>query len=65
MKVKKEYTFVIFTVVSISGPVFGVVFGGFVSSKLGGYNTAKSLYVVTLMCVLCAGSAFPIPFLKQ
>lgn len=64
MKVKKGYTFIIFGVISITGPVCGVLFGGFISSKLGGYNDPRSLYLTALLTGICVISSFPIPFFK-
>lgn len=63
MKMKKEVVFSIFTVVSISGPVVGVVFGGWLSSKLGGYNSPKSLYFMACVSVFSVFVAVPIPYL--
>merc|ERR1712032_489745 len=63
MNMKKEVVFSIFTVVSISGPVFGVVFGGWLSSKLGGYNNAKSLYFMATVSVFSVFVSVPIPYL--
>lgn len=64
MKVKREIVFTVFGVVSISGPVLGVVFGGFVAGKIGGYNHPHSLYLtaaVASFAVVCAAPAAFIP----
>lgn len=63
MNLEKEKVFTIFGFVSISGPVFGVVFGGWVSSKLGGYNHAKSIYFNAGVSVFSVIMSVPIPYI--
>lgn len=64
MNLEKEKVFTIFGFVSISGPVFGVVFGGWVSSKFfGGYNNPKSLYFTAAASAFSLVMAVPIPYL--
>ena len=63
MNMKKEVVFSVFTLVSISGPVVGVVFGGWLSSRLGGYNNAKSLYFMAAISVFSIFVSVPIPYL--
>ena len=63
MNMEKETVFGIFTVVSISGPVLGVVFGGWLSSRLGGYNSPKSLYFMACLSVFSVFVSVPIPYL--
>jgi MFS family permease len=64
MKLEKSKVFTIFGFVSISGPVFGVIFGGWVSSKLGGYNNPKSLYFMAGISIFSLCMSIPIPFLE-
>merc|ERR1711970_207245 len=54
-----------FGIVSITGPVLGVVIGGNVTSYLGGFRSKKALYVTLVMGVLCSCVAAPIPFLND
>ena len=63
MNMKKEVVFSLFTLVSISGPVLGVVFGGWLSSRLGGYNNPKSLYFMAVVSVCAIFVSVPIPYL--
>lgn len=51
--------------ISITGPVFGVVVGGSVTSHLGGYKTKKSILTTLAMATLCLLSALPLPFLDN
>ena len=62
MNMKKEVVFSLFTLVSISGPVIGVIFGGWLSSKLGGYNNPKSLYFTAAVSVFSIFVSVPIPY---
>lgn len=39
LKAKKETVFITFAIVSITGPVLGIVIGGNVTTALGGYNS--------------------------
>ena len=52
-----------FTVTCFSGPVSGVVCGGIVTTKLGGYNTMKSFKLIRITGVCAVLCALPIPFL--
>lgn len=63
MKLEKEMVFGLFGFVSISGPVFGVIFGGYVSSKLGGYNNPKTLYCTAIISIFAIIVSIPIPYL--
>ena len=63
MKMEKSSVFVTYGVVSISGPVFGVITGGQVSSKLGGYNNPKSIKLTALLAIIATIVAVPIPYL--
>lgn len=65
MNLPKEIVFTIFGVVSVTGPVFGVILGGIISSKLGGYNEPKSLYVTAILSFFACACALPISFLPE
>lgn len=60
---EKEVVFSLFAFVSISGPVVGVIFGGWVSSKLGGYNHPKSIYFTAGVSFFSIFMSVPIPYL--
>ena len=51
-----------FSFVCATSPVSGVIVGGFVMHKLGGYETKNSAYALGLMGALCAACAIPIPW---
>lgn len=63
MGMEKGFVFLTFGAVSITGPVMGVIFGGMVSSKLGGYNNTKSLYMTAFLAFFSLFFALPIAFI--
>ena len=65
LKVTRNQVFVTFAIVSITGPVFGVIIGGNVTTYLGGYNSKHALYLSMGTAVLCVFSAAPIPFISN
>ena len=44
MNQPREIVFTVFGLVSVTGPILGVVLGGLISSKIGGYNHPKCIY---------------------
>jgi len=65
LQLEEEIVFTTFGIVSITGPVTGVVVGGNVTTKLGGYNSQKSLYLTCIIALLCLFCAMPIPFVMN
>jgi MFS transporter, Spinster family, sphingosine-1-phosphate transporter len=57
--------FTSFAIVSITGPVAGIIIGGNVTTYLGGYYSKKALYSAMAISILCACTAIPIPFLNS
>ena len=60
---EKHQVFIVYGTVSITGPVIGVVCGGVVSTRLGGYNSPKSLYFTAFLSFLAIFVAVPIPYM--
>ena len=65
LKVEKETVFTTFAVVSITGPVLGVVIGGNVTTALGGYNSEKALYLSIIISLMCVLTAAPVAFIDN
>jgi len=65
LKVPEEVVFISFGIISITGPVLGVVVGGNITTKLGGYNSEKAAKICCIAAVFCLGCAIPIPFLDN
>lgn len=61
----RNKVYVTFAIVSITGPVFGVIIGGNVTSRVGGFRAKKALRMTQCMAVLCVASAIPIPFIDD
>lgn len=51
-----------FGIVSITGPVLGVLVGGYVTTALGGYNSKKAMYITCILSIFCFFCALPIPY---
>lgn len=65
LKQDEEIVFPTFAVISITGPVLGVVVGGNITTALGGYNSPKSLRLMCLISFFAIGSSIPVPFLDN
>ena len=65
LKADPNIVFVTYGVISITGPVIGVLVGGNVISALGGYKSKKALYVTCALAFLCLACAIPIAFIDD
>ena len=63
LKVNKKKVFLIFGIVSITGPVLGVIVGGKIVSMLGGYNTRKSFILIFFIALFSSACSIPIGYL--
>ena len=55
-----------FSIISITGPVFGVITGGIISSTcFQGFNDPKSLKLTCVVACLTVATGAPIPFIKD
>lgn len=61
----ESVVFITFAIISITGPVLGVVVGGNVTTALGGYNSEKALNLTCIIAVFCLICAVPIPFIDN
>jgi len=65
INVNKSTVFTMFGIVSITGPVFGVLIGGYVTAALGGYTTKKAMYYTCLLSIFCFFCALPITYVNN
>lgn len=65
LKLPEKEVFITFAIVSITGPVLGVVVGGNLTTCLGGYGSKNALMLTLFTAVFCVGSAAPIPFVNE
>lgn len=65
LKLPEGQVFVTFGIVSVTGPVLGVVAGGNVTTWLGGYNAKRALLLTIATAVFCVASAAPIAFVDD
>lgn len=59
----KSMATIYFSVAAITGPVSGVILGGYIFTKIGGFQSPKAFGVCT--AVMCLGTllGFPLPFI--
>jgi len=65
LKAPEEKVFMIFAFVSITAPTLGVIFGGKLSHRLGGYTGRHALLFCVIWAALGSIIAIPIPFLNS
>ena len=65
LKADPNTVYISYGVISITGPVIGVIAGGNVTSALGGYKSKKALYVTCLLAFVCLSCAIPIAFVDD
>jgi len=54
-----------FSITCFTGPISGVIVGGIITSKMGGYNTKKAQKLQVIMSTCALLCALPIPFLES
>jgi hypothetical protein len=57
--------FITFSIVSITGPTIGIVLGGFVLNKLGGYENPRALWFCLGCSILGSVSAIFMPYVEN
>jgi hypothetical protein len=58
----KETSFITFAITSLSGPVLGVIMGGYTFTLIGGYNSPRALPVAVVIMLLGGFCGFPMVF---
>lgn len=56
---------VAFGIISLTGPLLGIVLGGNVSQCLGGIRSRKTLFTAMGISYACMFAAFPVPYLDS
>lgn len=51
--------------ISVTGPIFGVIIGGNITASLGGYTAEKPMRVCMVFALLCFCCSAPICFFKS
>jgi MFS family permease len=52
LKMEANLRFIIFAVLCLLGPILGMIFGGLICSKLGGYGTRKAMIFVIIILII-------------
>lgn len=63
MLVDRAVVSTVFAVVSVTGPILGVIFGGFISGKIGGYNDPRCMRVTAAVSVFAVIASAPAGFI--
>lgn len=53
-----------FTIVCVSSPTLGVIFGGFMSTKLGGYESKHSILLCVIFALFACVFSIPVPLVS-
>ena len=62
---KKEVLVPFYTIIAITGPSLGVIFGGWSCHKLGGYNSKSCPKLCLLYGLIATLNSLPIPFCQN
>lgn len=63
--VEKERATIWFAGLAITGPVIGVIVGGIVFSRIGGYTSPKAFPLTVFVMFCSAGFGMPSPFVSN
>ncbi len=65
LKVDKSKVYVTFAIVCITAPTLGVIFGGYLIEKLGGYTDRRTLEACYKISIIAAVCGFPLPLINH
>lgn len=65
MQIEESKVFVTFSIVCITAPTLGVLSGGYVIEKLGGYTDKRALDACLKISMLCAVCGLPLPLINN
>lgn len=63
MSITSQEIYYFYSISCFTAPFSGIALGGLCFSAVGGYNTKKAVYLVSLVGFLCICVAIPVPFL--
>ena len=63
MSQPKETVFALFSVVSITGPLIGVIVGGQVATRMGGYNHPNTIYLLAVLSIFAVTCSVPAAYI--
>ncbi len=65
LEIESNDVFLIFVVISTTAPSLGLLIGGYISSKIGGYTGKHAILFVLINSILATIVGIPIPFIKN
>lgn len=63
MKISKSEVFILFVLISTTAPSLGLIVGGKLSEKLGGYQGPYAIKFCLVNSLLASAFSIPIPFI--
>jgi len=63
--INEQTVFVCFSIVCITAPTLGVIAGGFIIQKFGGYNDTSSIDICLKLGYVAAIISCPVPFVSS
>ncbi|EAR86984.1 MFS transporter (macronuclear) [Tetrahymena thermophila SB210] len=63
LKADEKLVFGTYSFVSLTGPTLGVIFGGIITQKIGGYDHQNAKIMCIVFAVISASVACPMPFI--
>lgn len=63
--VEKETVFLVFSMITCTGPTLGVILGGLILDKLGGYTGKHAVDFILVSGLMSSISGIPVPFLDS
>jgi len=65
LNMPQSTVFAFYSLTSISAPVAGVIAGGSVTHKFGGYQSPNALKIASVASIVAMASALPVPFVNN
>jgi sugar phosphate permease len=65
LQVEKTKATIYFAVAAITGPVTGVILGGVIFSRIGGYESPRAFPICCLAMTVGSTIGFPLPFVEN
>ena len=65
LKIEMKKVFIAFSIVCITAPTLGVLCGGYIIERLGGYTDKRALDACLKISVLAVVAGLPLPFISS
>lgn len=65
LNIKQSTTFLYFSIAAVTGPIFGVVCGGYLFNKIGGYTDPRAFPLAVFTTIMAGASGLPLVFVND